>query len=167
MNRPTADQWEQALLKTTDLMQPCSNTKCDQKWYVFNNTTRPACPFCGTAHVGTLPVLDLYAQFTPGVWKPINHRLMVYHDQYLFQWHVNGNIIRNEKLTDQHKVPVGYFKLIGDKWMLINQTLTGLKDLTEDKLIPTGSQVELSDGKKLLLSPEEGGRVVVITLANK
>ncbi|MES2133930.1 MAG: kinase [Bacteroidota bacterium] len=167
MNRPTADQWEQALLKTTDLMQPCSNVKCEQKWYVFNNSTRPVCPFCGTAHVGTLPVLDLYSQFKPGVWKPINHRLMVYHDQYLFQWHINGNIIRNEKLTDQQKVPVGYFKLIGNKWMLVNQTMNSLKDLTDDVAVPPGSSVELTDGKKLLLSAEEGGRVVIITLANK
>lgn len=165
--RPPAEMWEQALLKTTDLMQPCSNSKCEQKWYVFDNTNSPVCPFCGTQHKGTLPVLDLYYQFKPGVWKPENHRLMVYSNQYLFKWHVNRNIIRNEKLQNVDKVPVGYFTFHNDKWVLVNQKLDGLKDLTEDKEIPTGSMVELTDGKRLLLSGEEGGRVVLVTLANQ
>lgn len=165
--RPTADEWEQALLKTTDLMQPCSNTSCEQKWYVFDNTNKPKCPFCGTPHQGTLPVLDLYYQFKPTVWRPENHRLMVYHNQYLFQWHVNRNIIRNEKITNEQKVPVGYFTFYNGKWVLVNQKLTSLKDLTEDKAIPVNEMVELTNGKKLLLSNEEGGRVVVITLANQ
>ncbi|HEY8956396.1 helix-hairpin-helix domain-containing protein [Chitinophaga sp.] len=165
--RPPAEMWEQALLKTTDLMQPCSNAACEQKWYVFDNTLSPRCPFCGTPHKGTLPVLDLYYEFKPTVWKPENHRLMVYNNQYLFQWHVNRNIIRNERLTAAQKVPVGYFVFHQGKWVLVNQQLTSLKDLTEDKEIPIGSMVELTDGKRLLLSREEGGRVVIITIANK
>ncbi|MET3879242.1 kinase [Chitinophaga sp. OAE865] len=165
--RPPAEMWEQALLKTTDLMQPCSNAACEQKWYVFDNTHSPKCPFCGTPHKGTLPVLDLYYEFKPTVWKPENHRLMVYNNQYLFQWHVNRNIIRNERLTAAQKVPVGYFVFHQGKWVLVNQQLTSLKDLTEDKEIPIGSMVELTDGKRLLLSREEGGRVVIITIANK
>lgn len=166
-HRPPAEMWEQALLKTTDLMQPCSNASCEQKWYVFDNTNTPKCPFCGTPHKGTLPVLDLFYQFKPTVWKPENHRLMVYSNQYLFQWHVNRNVVRNEKLTADLKVPVGYFTFHNGKWVLVNQKLTSLKDITEDKEIPIGEMVELTDGKKLLLSKEDGGRVVVITMANK
>jgi serine/threonine protein kinase len=166
-NRPPAEAWEQALLKTTDLMQPCHNQSCAQKWYVFDNSLTPKCPFCGTPHKGTLPVLDLYYQFKPGVWKPENHRLMVYNNQYLFQWHVNRNIVRNERLTDADKIPVGYFTFHNNKWVLVNQKLNSLKDLTEDKEIPMNTMVELTDGKKLLLSKEDGGRVVVISMANK
>lgn len=167
MQRPTAEEWEIALLKTTDLVQPCANPFCEQKWYVFDNTNTPKCPFCGTNHKGTLPVLDFYYQFKPSVWKPDNQRLMVYHNQYLFQWHVNRNIVRNEKLTADQKVPVGYFTLHNDKWVFVNQKLTSLVDKTEDKDIPIGTMVEITDGKKLLLSKEEGGRVVVVTMANK
>lgn len=166
MQRPNAEEWEIALLKTTDLMQKCHNPTCDQKWYVFDNTNTPKCPFCGTAHQGTLPVLDLYYQFQETTWKPENHRLMVYNDQYLFQWHVNRNIARNEKLTPQQKVPVGYFTFFNGKWVLVNQKLTSLKDLTEDKEVPIGTMVELTHGKKILLSNEEGGRVIMVTMAN-
>jgi len=167
MQRPTAEEWEQALLKTTDLVQPCSNPSCEQKWYVFDNTNTPKCPFCSTKHQGTLPVLDLYYKFKEDVWKPENHRLMVYSNQYLFQWHVNRNMVRNEKLTKEQKVPVGYFTFYNNKWVLVNQKLTGLKDLTNDKEIGINEMVELEDGKKLLLSKEDGGRVVVITMANR
>lgn len=166
-SRPTADQWEQALLKTTDLLQPCGNPACEQKWYVFDNTHKPKCPFCGTPHVGTLPVLDLYYQFRPGVWKPENHRLMVYNNQYIFLWHTNRNTIRNEKLTAEQKIPAGYFTILNGKWVFVNQRLTSLKDLTADKDIPTGTMVEITDGQKLLLSKEEGGRLVLVTMANK
>lgn len=165
--RPNADAWEQALLKTTDLMQPCSNPNCNQQWFVFDNTASPRCPFCSTPVKGTLPVLDLYYQFKPTVWKPENHRLMVYNNQYLFQWHVNRNVVRNERLTTEQKVPVGYFTFYGGKWVLVNQKLTSLKDLNENKEIPIGTMVEITDGKKLLLSNEEGGRVVIVTMANK
>ncbi|CAD0003370.1 helix-hairpin-helix domain-containing protein [Flavobacterium salmonis] len=167
MQRPNAEEWEVALLKTTDLMQKCQNVSCEQKWYVFDNTNTPICPFCNTAHKGTLPILDLYYQFEETVWKPENHRLMVYNDQYLFQWHVNRNIARNEKLTQLQKVPVGYFTFFNDKWVFVNQKLTSLKDVTNDKEIPIGSMLELTDGKKILLSKEEGGRVLVVTMANK
>ncbi len=164
--RPTATEWEEALLKTTDLMQPCANPACRQKWYVFDNSSKPRCPFCGTPHAGSLPMLDLYFQYGEGVWRPENHRLMVYHDQYLFGWHVNRNLHRNEHLTEAEKKPVGYFSFQRGRWLLVNQTLTSLRDLSEDKDIPIGSAVELTAGKKLLLSREEGGLVAVITLAN-
>lgn len=167
MQRPTAEEWEIGVLKTTDLIQPCSNPSCEQKWYVFDNTNNPKCPFCGTSHKGTLPVLDLYYQFKPTVWKPENHRLMVYNNQYLFQWHANRNVARNEKLTAEQKVPVGYFTFHNNKWVLVNQKLTSLKDLTEDKIIGINEMVELTDGKKILLSKEEGGRVIIVTMANK
>jgi serine/threonine protein kinase len=167
MQRPTADEWEQALLKTTDLIQKCFNQSCEQKWYVFDNSSSPKCPFCGTPHKGTLPILDLYYQFKASVWKPENHRLMVYKDQYLYKWHVNRNVARTEKLSDRDKIPVGYFSFHQGKWVLVNQKLTSLKDLTEDKEIPINSMVELTEGKKLLLSNEDGGRVALISITNK
>lgn len=165
--RPIANEWETALLKTVDLIQPCSNPDCDEKWYVFDNTSVPKCPFCGTAHKGSLPIIDLYYKFKDNVWKPENHRLMVYHNQYLFKWHVSKKVIRNESLTKEDKKPVGYFTFYQNKWMLVNQGLSSMKDLSENKEIPINSMVEIKDGKKIILSDEEGGRLMYITLTNK
>ncbi|WP_435525978.1 hypothetical protein [Chryseobacterium indoltheticum] len=162
-----ANEWETALLKTVDLIQPCHNPECGEKWYVFDNTQTPRCPFCGTSHKGTLPVLDLYFKYDDEIWKPENHRLMVYHNQYLFKWHVSRKVIRNESLTAEDKKPVGYFTFYQDKWVLVNQTLTSMKDLTEQKEVPPNSMVELTEGKKILLSNEEGGRIIYVTMANQ
>lgn len=166
IRRPTANEWETALLKTVDLIQPCHHVDCTEKWYVFDNKNIPKCPFCGTPHQGTLPVLDLYFKYNDEVWKPENHRLMVYHNQYLFKWHVSRKVIRNENLSAEDKQPVGYFTFHQGKWVLVNQNLTGMKDVTEQKEIPPNAMVELTDGKQILLSNEEGGRLIYVTLAN-
>lgn len=163
--RPTADDWETALVKTVDLIQPCTNPNCAQKWYVFDNSTKPACPFCGAPYKGLLPVLNLYSrrrQSDP--FRPDNHRLMVYTDQYLYPWHVNRHIVPNERLTPEQKKPVGYFVLHDAQWWFVNQTLTGLKDVTNKTDIPLGSKVELVDGLQLLLSPENNGRLVQVQM---
>jgi len=167
-SRPTADDMERALVKTVDLIQPCANPSCDQKWFVFDNTTRPACPFCGTRFIGPLPVLNLYSSRGGGKFLPDNHRLMVYSNQYLYPWHVSRTLFPNERLTEEQKKPVGYFVFHGGHWVFVNQTLTGLKDVTSGEGIhyPPGSQVRLENDQKLLLSPEDGGRLVHIQMAN-
>lgn len=162
--RPTANDWEQALVKTVDLIQPCANPKCEQKWYVFDNTTRPVCPFCCTPYVGDLPVLNLYSSRGKGKFLSDNHRIMVYSNQYLYPWHANRTIFPNEKLTDEQKKPVGYFVLHQGKWVFVNQRLPRMKDLTDKKDIPVGTMAELADGKQFLLSGDEGGRLLQVQM---
>jgi len=162
--RPTANEWEDALLKTVDLMQPCQNPKCWHKWFVFDNTTQPKCPFCGTEYKGLLPVLNLYSSHKPGAFTSDDYRLMVFNNQYLYQWHVNRNISPNERLTDEQKKPVGYFVFHQNKWILINQRLPDLEDKTDGRKIPIGDFVELSEGKQILLSKEDGGRLIIVQL---
>ena len=164
--RPSADDWEQSLIKTVDLMQPCPNPSCEQKWYIFDNTLKPVCPFCKSPYRGELPVLNLYSSRGKGNFLPDNHRLMVYHNQYLYPWHVSRNISPNEKLADEHKKPVGYFVQHHGKWVFVNQTLTKMKDLTEDKDVPVNSMVEITDGKQLLLTDEDGGRLVMVQMVS-
>ena len=164
--RPTADEWEHALIKTIDLMQPCQNKSCDQKWFVFDNTTKPKCPFCGTKYQGQLPVLNLYYSPKPGNFRPENHRLMVYSGQNIYQWHANRNVFPNERLTPEQAKPVADFHFHNGKWILINRKLTSMKDVTEDKDVAIGSSVDITDGKKILLSKEEGGRLVIVQLVN-
>lgn len=164
-DRPLAQDWEQALIKSNDLKLECSNKSCDQKWFIYNNTMDTKCPFCNTKYSNSIPVLDLYYKFGQA-WKPENQRFIVYHNTTLHQWHVNRNVIINESLPDISKTPDGYFSFHQGKWLFVNQKLTSLKDLTDDKPIPIGSSVELINGKKLLLSDQDGGRVALISIAN-
>ncbi|HOD62107.1 MAG TPA: kinase [Bacilli bacterium] len=162
--RPTADEWEQALLKTVDLMQPCQNPNCWHKWFVFDNSTKPKCPFCGTEYKGQLPVLNLYYSPKVGVFKPENYRLMVYNKQLLYMWHVNRFVNANEKTTPDQKIPVGDFHFHNGKWILINRKLSSMYDKDIDKKIEIGEAVELTEGKKILLSKEDGGRLIIVQL---
>jgi serine/threonine protein kinase len=164
--RPSADDWEEALIKTVDLVQPCLNNSCVKKWYVFDNTVRPVCPYCGTKFKGQMPVFDFYSSRDGQKFLPDNHRLMIYDDQYLYPWHVLRNLFPNEKLSENDKKPVAYFKFHKNQWILINQTMDGLVDLTNNKPIAKGSFVALTNGLKLQLSKERNGRVVNVSLVN-
>lgn len=162
--RPSANDWEMALVKTVDLVQPCINPDCLQKWYVFDNTTKPCCPFCGTFFKGKLPVLNLYSSRREGNFRPDNHRVMVWTGQSLYPWHANSMIAPNERLSPQKTRRVGYFVFHQDRWWLVNESLPDLMDVSSKAQIAIGSKIELADGKQILLSREEGGRLLVVQM---
>ena len=162
--RPSANDWETALVKTVDLIQPCHNAACSQKWYVFDNTTQPKCPFCNTAFIGKLPILNLYSARQQGNYRPDNHRLMVWTGQSLFAWHANNMIAPNERLTSEQTTRKGYFVLHNERWWLVNEGLTDLTDVTTKTVIPIGGKIELKNGVQILLSKQEGGRLAVVQM---
>jgi serine/threonine protein kinase len=162
--RPSANDWETALVKTVDLIQPCQNAACSQKWYVFDNTTQPKCPFCNTLFTGKLPILNLYSARQQGNYRPDNHRLMVWTGQSLFAWHANNMIAPNERLTAEQTTRKGYFVLHNDRWWLVNEGLTDLTDVTTKTVIPIGGKIELKNGVQILLSKQEGGRLAVVQM---
>ncbi|MES2743357.1 MAG: lipopolysaccharide kinase InaA family protein [Pseudomonadota bacterium] len=166
--RPSADEWKGALVKTIDLLQPCGNADCQQQWYVFDNKTRPVCPFCHTAFAGPLPVLNLYSSWEDGgSYRPDNHRLMVYNSQSLFLWHVKRDVFPDEKLSEAHKKRVGYFVFHNATWYLVNENMPELTDVSCKTAVPVGGKVALEDGKQILLSKEAGGRLVIVQMVNQ
>jgi serine/threonine protein kinase len=162
--RPSANEWEVALVKTTDLIQPCQNPQCKAKWFVFDNKLKPRCPFCGTEYHGQLPVLNLYYSPRPGNFRPENYRLMVYDKQSLYMWHVNRFISANEKTRPEHRKPVGDFHFHQGQWILINRSLPNMWDKSDNRRIGIGEYVPLTEGRKILLSDEDGGRLIVVQL---
>ncbi|MDR1962703.1 MAG: hypothetical protein LBQ50_02875 [Planctomycetaceae bacterium] len=164
--RPSADDWETALVKTLDMYQPCQNSNCVKKGFIFDNTTKPKCPYCGTPYKGVLPVLDFYSSRNGKDYKPDNHRMMVFHGQRLYQWHVDRNIFPNEQLKESQKKAVGYFQFHNGKWFFVNETLPGLKNISTGQPIPIRGNVELTEKLQLLLSPEATGRVVNVKIVH-
>lgn len=164
--RPTAADWEADILKTIDLLQPCANPSCESKWFVFDNKLKPKCPFCGTPYTRQLPVLNLYWSPKANTFKPENQRLMVYDKQSLYMWHVSRQIVPNEKISPDDKKPVGDFHFHNGRWILINRRLPHMYDKTDDKKIEPGQAVELTEGRRILLSNEPGGRLLVVQLVN-
>ncbi len=163
--RPTADEWEHALIKTVDLLQPCLNSACQQKWYVFDNSQAPCCPFCGTKFIGQLPLLNLYSKSQTGNYKPDNHRLMVYSGQSLFKWHIDRKVIPNERVTMNEKQRLGYFIFHDKQWLLVNERLPSLFNVSEKKTVLLGESLILTEGLQLLFAKEdEGSRLAVVQL---
>lgn len=167
--RPTAQEWEDALVKTTDLVQPCQNPQCEAHWFVFDNTTKPRCPFCGKEYKGQLPVLNFYYAPSHGRFMSENYRLMVYDKQTLYMWHVNRNIGANEKTSAEDKKPAGDFHFHNGQWILINRRIPDMYEILADgnkKQISVGGFVPLTEGRKILLSAKDGGRLVIVQLVN-
>jgi hypothetical protein len=164
--RPSAADWENALVRTMDMIQPCT-AKCEMGWFVFDNTTSPVCPHCGTPYEGKLPVLNLYSSRTKGNFRPDNHRVMVWDGQSIFPWHINRTVFPNEHLASHLKRRVGYFQLHGGEWYLVNEGMPGMKDVTNDMEVALGEHVKLADGVQILLSPQEGGRLIQVQMAGK
>lgn len=169
MKRPSAAEWEEALVKTTDLVQPCQNPNCEYKWFVFDNTTKPRCPFCERDYHGQLPILNFYYSPSHGRFMSEQYRLMVYDKQTLYMWHVNRLIEPNEKTRPEDKKPAGDFHFFKGQWILINRRLPSMYEILDDgtkKKIEVGGYVPLTEGRKILLSTEDGGRLVVVQLVN-
>ena len=169
MRRPLADEWERAIIKTTDRLQPCSNPSCTGKWFVYDGSKHPTCPFCGTKYKGLLPKLELYS-CRPGStsYQPENYQLMVFNGQSLYRWHVTKKVFPNEKLNAQDKVRQGYFIQHNGRWLLVNERLASLYEILSDGTKvhkKQGEFVELKEGTKFLLSTEEGGRLVLVQMA--
>ena len=169
LKRPSAAEWEDALIKTTDLTQPCQNGHCDHQWFVFDNTTKPRCPFCGTEYHGQLPVLNLYYSPGHGKFVPENYRLMVYTKQSLYPWHADRNISPNEKLSPQERKPVGDFHFHNGRWILINRSLSNMYLITpqgQKQKINIGDYAILEDSTKILFSNKETGRLAVVQMVS-
>lgn len=162
--RPTADEWENALIKTVDLIQPCVNNDCAQGWYIFDNTLAPKCPFCDTKYTGKLPVINFYSEREKGSFVADNHRLMVYTNQSLFSWHTNRFITPNERLQESHKKRQGYFVFHNNDWYLVNENMPNLMNAQTKEAYKIGSQIKIIDGINLLAGKERGDRLLNVQM---
>jgi len=159
--RPTAPQWESALLKTWDMILPCPNTNCTYKSFVLSDPKNTRCPCCGTKLSGSMPILTLLKESRPGQWTS-NGELIVHSKTALYAWHVFDHILPG---PDVDRSRQAYFALHGGKWILINEKLSSLYSSTGN-LVPPGKAVELIDGARIRLSNEPRGQMVEVRIIN-
>jgi len=166
--RPTADEWESALIKTIDLIQPCENKDCPGKWYAFDNSKKPSCPFCAHPYKGQLPVINLYSDTSgKGQFRADNHRLMIYKDQSIFPWHIDKNIVPNERLKDKDNARIGYCIFHKGQWIFVNERLNDMYDYTDNnnvKKIEKNQSIVLNDGVKILVKSGRSSRLLLVQL---
>ena len=165
--RPRADDWERALVVTADMLLPCANTDCTGKWYVFDNTHTPKCPFCGTAYGQDVPILNLYSARSGESFRPDNYRVTVYDGIGLYAWHANRFKTPNERLPQAERGRLAYFQRHNNQWHMVNEGLPHMRDVANAAPIGIGESVVLTDGAQILLDRENGGRLIQVQLAGK
>lgn len=161
--RPTANEWEDALLKTYDLLLPCANPLCPEKWFVFND--KLTCPFCGAKYQAQVPYLTFY--YHPhDTWMLDKTHIALYDKFILRRWHSNSLVQANEKATAEDKRPMGDVQFFQGQWVFSNRGLTDM-EVSEGgttRRVPVGSGVALTTGQYLVFDKSRGGRMAYVQI---
>lgn len=170
LRRPSAGDWEDALIKTTDILHPCKNPDCAQKWFPVRDSDK-ICPFCGTDNSTDAPVLNYYL-LDDKTKKAIseNRRMVVYHGCGLFKWHLDRSKTPNEKLKPEDQERIGYIIKHQGQWVLVNEKLDSLYvyDHPNQKTeIRKGQSVVLKDRNLICLPHGSDRRLLGVQFVNK
>lgn len=157
--RPTAIEWEQALLKTWDRLVKCDSIGCEYGWYVLPKSGQPLCPFCKSSTLHGVPVLSLQKEVRPGIWMQ-DGEVAVYDGLSLFSWHVRHDC-RPGPGADRS--PRAYMIYHSGLWLLVNQSLTSLTSPSGTH-VAIGQAVQLTDGCQFRLDGSDNGRMVKVEL---
>ena len=142
--RPSAMEWEKALVKTADLLHRCEDPDCAAQWFILYDPKRPVCPFCG-GPVRQADIVRLH-QRSPlrgrsGQWAGTGV-VNLYDGMALYPWHVLANTFPDEKAD---RTMVAYACKCGGDWLLVNHALAGMCT-PGGGLVPRGQAVSLRDG---------------------
>lgn len=166
LDRPTAAEWEDALAKTLDLLLPCANPRCVKHQFVFDGQGKPVCPYCGTVYKDVIPVLE-YKSSRNGIdYRDEDRKMVCYDGKEIFQWHVDKNLAYNEKITEEQKKRIGYFEKKDDEWLLHNEGIENLYDMTNQRSIPCGETVRISESMRLSLFDKQHSYIAQVSLLN-
>jgi hypothetical protein len=157
--RPSARDWERALITTWDSLFPCPNPSCTHKWFVFYNPKNPVCPFCGARVSGSIPLLRLRKESKPGQWT-LDKTLVIYNGNCLFKWHSLDNVFPDENAD---RTPQGDCVFRDGRWFFINKNLLSLTSPGGNR-VPPNVGVELKDGAQIRLSQESHGRMAEVEI---
>jgi len=69
-------------------------------------------------------------------------------------------------LSVEQRKPLGYFQFHGGQWYLVNQALNGMMNMTDREEIKKGERLLLLEGQRILLSHEEGGRLIEVAMVH-
>lgn len=162
--RPIADEWENALIKTHDLLVKCGNKKCEQKWFVLNK--KGECPFCKWKYKNyTIPILNVYKYDSKSKeYKFTKNQIVAFNGKRLHYWHAFDNIFPNEQTKKQHVPSIGYFQRHQNKWFFVNKGLNNLIDATTNNPILLNNYIEISENTKIIFGPKPHGIYVNIKM---
>ena len=159
--RPSANDWERALVKTWDLLQPCSNPNCPEGWFVLHDIYHPICPHCGqVVPKGAVMHFRLKQPLAgrQGHWRPAGE-INLYDNMPLFRWHFFANTFPDEKVQDREMQ--AYISRQNNEWYLVNKSLEGMLS-PSGNLVPAGKAIHLRDGLFFMSSNRPGSLLLEV-----
>ena len=158
--RPSAMEWEEGLSRTQDLMIPCGNPECAEKWFVYKMDEQLCCPWCGWEYTTPLPFLEFQIRGMDGEWQDEGHGLMAWDKRTLHEWHVWTNSKPNERADLQDLAEI---QLYQGQWIMVNRGLESMVSPSGNP-VPKKQAVVLKDGDEILLSGEPNSRRVRVRI---
>ena len=151
--RPRAEEWANALIKTFELLVPCSNPRCDHGWFVYERGMLE-CPFChrGLQHV--LPIFHFYRQRDEQDFSLTNTKFVSYHRRNLSMWLLKHQNTPLEFTTNEDHKPVANITYENNNWYLNNTSIEGLYDISSGygKPVLVGESVKIVNGSRFRLN---------------
>ena len=146
--RPSAADWEAALLKTYERLTPCPNPNCTEHYFVLNKEKR--CPFCGSVIKEQVPVFDVYNK-RQDKWEFAKKQVYGVDDKKLHKWHLYNDCYFSETLPNADRKAVAYLKLHNGKWLFYNVGINNLniRDGNKTTTLPVGSPVVMTSGMEI------------------
>jgi serine/threonine protein kinase len=160
--RPSAMEWERGLSKTWDLLHKCNNKHCTRGWFVFYNTDKPECPYCGMKiREEEVVRLKIYSEVRGhvGQWRQ-THETDITENTPLFPWHTRQGTYPDEK---SDRTLEAYLVKNRGEWYLVNSHIEGLIS-PGGRLVPPGNAAKLFDGA-IIKTAENGGLVIKCTMS--
>ena len=159
--RPSAMEWEKALVKTEDLLHRCEDPECAAQWFILHDPKRPVCPFCG-GPVRRSDIVRLHQKVPlrgrAGQWTNAGV-VNLYDNMPLYPWHVLANTFPDEKT--EGGVVACACKSQG-QWMLVNCGLRGMS-IPGGGIVPVGRAVPLRDGTVFRACGGEKGFLIEVS----
>jgi hypothetical protein len=159
--RPGADEWENALTRSQDLLLPCGNSACEEKWFPYAGDP-PRCPWCRWEQTEPLPVLDFH--YPPagrrGQYRAESHCLTGHDGRCLHRWHVYRNVRPAEGVDAE---VLAYIARQQGQWLLVNRALDSLVS-PAGNWVPRGQGCVLHEGDEVLLAQEDHGRLATVRM---
>lgn len=153
--------WERGLVKTWDMLYPCENPNCREKWFVLHDIEHPVCPFCGKRVNSEIVKIKFKKELRgkSGQWMP-SGELIAYNNYPLFSWHIYSNVFADEKAD---RDLCAYVVKHQGNWLLVNQKIKGMRS-PSGNLVPPGQAVLLKNGTVFRLSDESNGQLAEIQI---
>ncbi len=167
--RPTAEEWEHALLRLHDQVLRCSNPRCEARAYIFGygKTSAWDCAWCGATLAGPtqLPMLLHYKPSGEPGRMEFDFQVIGWPKRTLHAWHVEVGCFPGPG-ADAKVFATLQWEQTTNSWRLENATIADLRALKNGQslTIAPGESLTLDDGMQILCGAGAHLRVIVVRM---